>query len=207
MNMPGTCYARRGSPSSPAGPPLYQRLLGKDHARLPPVLQRLHHADGALVSGDLQVRWSSRRWLRALLYLAPLRMPRPAQRVSCTVTITPVSATAQHWRRVIGDATVQSRMEPMRTAGRVLERVGPMTLALDTRVDRAGRLRQICRRVRLFGIPMPALYVAAIERAIDTKRYACDIRMGSRRWGEILRYRGVLTVHDERMPDRATSQR
>ncbi|MCY0856838.1 DUF4166 domain-containing protein [Cupriavidus sp. D39] len=169
---------------------IYEIMLGASFADLPPVLQRVHRAQGIQLTGTLRVRWSQRRWLRVLLHLSAL--PRPAQAAPTRVAITPLAAGEQ-WHRQIGGTLVASRMEGAR-AGQVTERMGSLALALDTRVDGAGRLRQASRRVSLFGMPLPWLRVLANERALDGHRYCCDVRIWMPRLGYLLRYDGVLAI-------------
>lgn len=169
---------------------IYEIMLGTGFAGLPPVLRRVHRAEGVRLAGTLRVRWSARRWLRTLLQLSAL--PRPARAAPTRVAITP-SAAGELWHRQIGGKRVASRMQGART-GLVTERMGPLALALHTRVDGAGRLRQASRRVSLLGVPLPWLRVLASERAIDDCSYRCDVRIWMPRLGYLLRYDGVLTI-------------
>ncbi|MDR2214879.1 MAG: DUF4166 domain-containing protein [Nevskiaceae bacterium] len=172
---------------------LYQRVLGDSFWQLPPVLRQLHGGSTVEVTGHLRTTWSSRRWLRALSRLAPLNLPRPAAAAPCLTTITP-NAAAEHWRRTIGNTLMQSHMQ-MKCPGLILERSGPVVIELLTGVNEHGDLRQNSQRVRLFGITIADLRVSASECAVDAHRFACDVRIESARWGQLLRYEGILTVH------------
>jgi hypothetical protein len=178
--------------ASPAQPSLYQRHLGENFAKLAPVLQRLHHGGNTVVTGELRVRWAARGWLRILQNLAPMNRPRPAHAAPCRVTMT-ASANGEQWHRAIGGRVLQSRFNNL-ASGLLVERAGPATLQLHSSVDAQGNLRQISRRISLFGIPAPSLHVTAIERAIDAQRYYCDVQLWSARWRRLLRYDGILTV-------------
>ncbi len=176
-----------------AGPPsLYGTMLGAAFASLPPVLRRLHRAEGVHLRGALRVRWSTRRWLRVLMRLSAL--PRPAAAAACRVTIASEPA-GERWHRSIGGCIVASRMRQARP-GQVTERMGPLAIVLATRVDGAGRLRQASRSVSLFGLTVPWLHVLASERALDRDRYRCDVRIWAPRLGYLLRYDGVLAIRE-----------
>lgn len=176
-----------------AGPQsLYGTMLGAALASLPPVLQRVHRAEGVHLRGTLRVRWSARRWLRALMRLSAL--PRPTVAAATLVTISPEPA-GERWHRSIGGHTVASRMRLAR-AGQVTERMGPLAIVLATRVDGTGRLWQASRGVSLFGLTVPWLHVLASERARDAHSYRCDVRIWAPRLGYLLRYDGVLTIRE-----------
>ena len=176
-----------------AGPQsLYGTMLGAALASLPPVLQRVHRAEGVHLRGTLRVRWSARRWLRALMRLSAL--PRPTAAAQTLVTISP-EPSGERWHRSIGGHIVASRMRLAR-AGQVTERMGPLAIVLATRVDGAGRLWQASRGVSLFGLSVPWLHVLASERARDAHSYRCDVRIWAPRLGYLLRYDGVLTIRE-----------
>jgi hypothetical protein len=157
-------------------------------------LQRLHGGGERLVTGHLRVRWNSRPLPHALTRLSPFGLPRPDPAAACRVTMTPVG-DAERWRRVIGERVVPSRLA-LKQPGRVLEHAGPTTIELDSWVDEDGRLWQTSRRVSVFGVPVPDLHVTGSERAIDAQRLFCDVRVRSSLWGRLLRYDGILTVHE-----------
>lgn len=174
---------------------LYETILGSAFARLSPVLQRAHCASGVRLKGTLRVRWSASPWLRTVLRFSAL--PRPSAAAHCEVAITPQGAS-ERWQRDIGGTRLVSRLGNARTR-LVIERMGLLILHLETSLDTSGRIRQVSRRITLAGIPLPGLQVFATERAIDSERFRCDVRIRVARLGYLLRYDGILAI-DERDP-------
>ncbi|MFM0290083.1 DUF4166 domain-containing protein [Paraburkholderia megapolitana] len=172
---------------------LYEAILGPTFARMPPVLQRVHCASGVRLKGTLRVRWSASPWLRTLLRFSAL--PRRSDAAPCEVAITP-QAGSERWQRNIGGKRLVSRLGNARSS-LVIERMGLLVLHLETSLDASGRIRQVSRRVTLAGMPLPGLRVFAIERAIDSERFRCDVRIRVARLGYLLRYDGILAI-DER---------
>ncbi len=183
---------------------LYRIVLGTDFDRLPPVLQRVHDGAGCALEGGLRVRWSSRRWMRALLCFSLL--PRPAGNAPCRASIAP-DEKGELWHRRIGNRLFASRMgmgfridskacRRRHNEHLIVERMGPLALYLDTNAMPDGTIVQRSRKATLFGLPFPCAVVTR-ERAVDERRYRCDVRIWIHGLGYLLRYDGVLGLAGE----------
>ncbi|KIH84943.1 DUF4166 domain-containing protein [Pseudomonas batumici] len=172
---------------------LYQQILTEDFAKLAPVLQALHGAQGAQVQGTLAVGWTRAFWPRLLPLLA--RMPAASPAASCRVDIAPATRTSERWQRVIGGRAMNSLMQAG-TGAVIVEHVGPIAAPLSTWVDAEGGLHQRCERVVLRGLgwPVPGLTISASEQPIDARRYHCRVKVDLARFGTLIHYNGVLSL-------------
>ena len=172
---------------------LYQLILGDDFQRMAPVLRALHDGQGALVQGDLTVKWGRPIWQRLLLRLT--KMPRQSLSSKCQVQISPLPQCSERWVRSIGARSLTSLMQPDERS-RIIEQVGLITAHLTTSVDTEGRLQQRSDRIylRWLGWPLPGLVITASEEAIDKQRFRCHVNVSLGRFGTLLSYEGVLCL-------------
>jgi len=172
---------------------MYQKVLGDDFRQLSPVLQMLHHGQGASVSGHLIVYWPSWSWKRLLL--RTLKMPAESDAAVCHVRICPGPRGAERWERTIGAGALTSLMQ---VSGHrlIIERTGLLKVHLKTWVDAQGSLQQRSERIYLrgLGVPLPGLVITASEHALDASRFRCRVTVVSFPFGRLLSYEGDLSV-------------
>ncbi|HEX8542145.1 MAG TPA: DUF4166 domain-containing protein [Pseudomonas sp.] len=149
---------------------MYQKVLGDDFRQLAPVLQMLHHGQGASVSGRLIVYWPGLCWKRLLLRM--LRMPHESGAAVSYVWIFPCARGAERWKRSIGGVALTSFMQ---AGGQkmIIERTGLLRLHLQTWVDAQGSLQQRSDRIYLrgLGLRLPGLVISASEHALEVSDF------------------------------------
>ena len=128
---------------------LYQRLLGADYDRLPPVL-RAFHAGPGIVRGRVRITRGAGGPLRHLA-AALARLPPPAEDADVTLTVTP-EGSGERWERRFGGARLDTRQ--WEKGGRLWERLGPLTLVLSVVADERG-LTFGFDHVRVLGARLP----------------------------------------------------
>jgi hypothetical protein len=173
--------------------PLYRRVLGEAWDLLPPPLQVMHAANGALVA-DGKAVIERGRGLLARLLARLMGFPPAGRDVPVTVTFQ-AEEGREHWRRSFGNRSFASVQE--QGSGRfdrlLCERFGPFNFGLALVLESA-RLWFVVRRWSIVGLPLPAAWAPrgeAYEFAEDG-RFHFHVEIDHPFMGLIVRYRGWL---------------
>ncbi|MGH8583873.1 MAG: DUF4166 domain-containing protein [Gammaproteobacteria bacterium] len=175
-------------------PTLYERILGRDHERLPAVIRELHDVhDRESYVGQATVV-SGHSWF-ARLYARLLRLPKDADRVPVCVTIERYG-DGERWTRQFGARVFCSRMRCPRdgTPGVIVEQIGPLSLRMRLPVDGQG-LSMPIERADLFGLRLPSWLtpIGHTRETVDSVgRFWFDVDVALPSVGRIIRYAGWL---------------
>lgn len=132
-------------------PTLYQRVLGAEFERLPPVLQRFHgQARGARAVGNITVERGAGPWREAAA--GALRLPRGGHNIALRLQVIPWEGREVWVRQFEGQRleTHQWQEGPY-----LVERAGPLCLVFRVEADEAGLTFRL-QRSRMRGWPLPS---------------------------------------------------
>jgi Domain of unknown function (DUF4166) len=170
---------------------LYQRLLGSSFDRLAAPVQQLHSLPlrtRAVWQGQADVTRGD--GLIAGLLGWVLRLPAAGPDQPLVLTLTPEHG-CESWERRFGLRVFRSHQ--CRAGGQLIERIGPVTLAMTAYVaDGALCLRM--ERAWAFGLMMPRLLTPVIvtRETSDRDRYRFDVAAHLPGVGLVVRYAGWL---------------
>ena len=173
-----------------AAAPLYRRVLGERYAVLPAAIRRLHEPGRGLVArGRCEVE-RGRGIVPRLLGLA-LGLPAAGEDVPVELRIT-VRGGVETWVRRFGGRPLVSTQEAS-GPGRVVERLGPLGLALEVRASPAG-LDLVARGATLLGVPLPRVLAPRIEarERAEGDRFRFEVAVDLPPLGRLVRYGGWL---------------
>jgi hypothetical protein len=171
-------------------PSLYRRLLGRDFDRLPLALRAFHDAaGGGSGAGVFRVRRASNPVARSVARI--LGLPPEGDDVPVTLRVT-VENGGELWERTFSAHRLRTRQ--WLEGGRLIERLGAVTLAFDLTADERGmRFRSV--RFRWLGVPVPRR--VAIEVAADVRGFEgyweVAVVVRAPRVGVITSYEGRIT--------------
>ena len=173
------------------GPTLFQKLLGDDFDRLPPLVRRIHARDDLRIyrgQADLQ-RGSG---LLSRLAGAAASLPPVNADTHLDVTIEPWR-DGERWTRNFGGARMQSRMWARN--GLLCERLGLTTFAFKLGIEDDALVWRVIG-TRGLGVPMPAsLFGGVVAREFERDgRYRFDVRADLPVIGLLVHYIGWLDV-------------
>ncbi len=174
--------------------PLYCRILGSAFGALPYEVQRLHQP-GAFAEwrGLAQVERGSGVVARLVARL--FGFPAAGQDVPVTVRFRTDSAGVETWERNFAGRRMLSRQSAGtgRDAHLIVEHFGPFAFSLALVVEQ-DRLRLIPRRWRLFGVPLPALFLpkGVSFETVRSGRFHFHVEIALPLAGPIVRYEGWL---------------
>ena len=169
---------------------LFETHLGPDFAKLPPIVQQLHAADGPPV---WQGRASVKRGANPLAWLIGKFVGFPPTNPNVPVRVTiDRGAGGETWTRDFAGARFASRLHGV--SGELRESFGPMTFVIAL----AGSARGIAMPVtgwRFLGIPMPG-FLAPRSEAFETETadgaFQFDVRVSLPPGVPLAHYKGWL---------------
>ncbi len=176
---------------------LFPSLMGDEFAALHPAVRAVHGGRSLVLHGRADVARGeslAARWLCSLARLARDQRDSPV-----TVEIE-THGTREVWTRRFGASPLmRTVLAPHR--GALCERFGPAAFDFRLRAEQ-GAVRWQAVRARLFGIPLPASWLTAIEaRIFETGGlYAFEVNVALPRLGTIIGYRGRLEWPRSRSP-------
>jgi hypothetical protein len=172
-------------------PSLYEQVMGERFERLAPALREFHRLAGRVrLHGEVHVeapRSAVARWLAMAL-----GTPRREGAGPIRFELDAVSAS-ETWTRRFAGSTMVSRMH--RFGGRLVERLGPATLAFSLD-ELDGRLVMALASMRFCGLPCPRWLgprIVAEETGVD-RRLHFDVSAHVPVVGLVTRYRGWLDL-------------
>jgi hypothetical protein len=178
--------------SSEAGP-LFRRLLGPAFDALPLPIRDMHGGRSVWTAeGRADVERGRHPLARMVARL--FRLPQAGTEIPVRIVFR-ARGGRERWTRHFDDIvfmTIHS-LGTGRNAGLLVERLGPVALALAVPATCEG-LTLEPRRLSVFGVPMPcvlARHIRACERVVDG-RFAFDVDIGLPLIGRVVRYRGWL---------------
>ncbi len=173
--------------------PLYRKVLGASFEQLPEQLQKLHELNSSQIwRGTAEVR----RGKNPLARIAALIIGLPAQNnnTPVTVTLSPEN-NGERWQRNFNGKVFSSFQlaGTGRHEGLLLERFGPMTIALELLIKN-NRLYLIPRHWNLLGIPLPKILLPAGETFEEQRDglFRFNVEMKAPLVGLIVSYKGAL---------------
>ena len=177
-----------------AAPAVFQAALGRTYDQLPPALQNLHSVHRPRIwRGRVQVT----RGPNALagLIASVFRFPPPSLDEDIEVTMTP-TPTSEIWvRRIAGRAWRSNLRADRRVQGRIWERFGLFTFAVDLALTDQ-TLQFPVTAGRFLGIPVPRQFLPisnSAERAgSDAARATFDVALSLPLIGDVVQYTGWL---------------
>jgi hypothetical protein len=178
--------------------PLFEEVLGEAWTALPPKVRALHGVAGRRRwQGKAEVTRGPSLPARLIAWL--FRFPPACAATPVTVTMVRVGA-AEVWRRDFGGYGYFSRLTADGAApGRVWERFGPFSFAIDLEASASGLAYPVVAS-RVLGLPVPGplLPRSDTREAVDAEgRATFDVALSMPLIGRIVRYRGWL---DEDQP-------
>lgn len=178
---------------------LYERVLGKQAAQLPPQISALHCGDSSVrAAGWMRVDrgpgWLGRR--TAML----LRLPRPGASVRVRLTINR-SRGEERWVRQFGDGATVRSTQTMGRPGELVERFGLLAFVFTLEADGdVLRFRQQACQLRWgrFALAVPAVIAPRVhaEVAPAGSGLTVSVRIDHRGLGRLLAYDGVVRVEE-----------
>jgi Domain of unknown function (DUF4166) len=165
-------------------------VLGERYAILPDAIRRLHEpGDGLVAHGRCRIE-RGREIVPRLLGLV-LGLPAAGEDVPVELRIT-VRGGVETWARRFGDRSLVSTQEGA-GPGRVVERLGPLGLALEVRASPAG-LDLVARGATLLGVPLPRVLAPRIEarERVEGDRFRFEVAVDLPPLGRLIRYAGWL---------------
>ncbi|NNE87347.1 MAG: DUF4166 domain-containing protein [Silicimonas sp.] len=174
--------------------PQFQKCLGPQFDALPDQIKELHHVVGRKVwTGEASV---TRGKGPAARFIAGLfRFPKASRSVPVRVTMDRTD-TSEVWLRRFGTQDFHSELTPdARIPGRMWERFGLFTFAIDFEADETGLAYPVAQgRVLGLPIPRPLLPKSDTLEAVDTQGHATfSVRLSMPLVGLIVHYEGWLT--------------
>jgi hypothetical protein len=170
--------------------PLYQRLLGEDFERLPPVMRAFHtSARGGSADAIMRVERGRGLLHRIAGWLG--RLPEAGEHVHTSVEVR-VERDRERWIRSFEGTRVESVQ--WAEGDLFVERSGPLAFVFELELDPEGVLHFRLARVRFFGIPLPRfLAPSAISTVVpDREGWQVEVEMRAPILGTVLRYEGVV---------------
>ncbi|WP_232631412.1 SDR family oxidoreductase, partial [Methylobacterium sp. Leaf118] len=186
-------------------PPLVERALGPDFARMPAAVRALHGSVGdAAFRGRAEVIRGQNPLAAAVAAL--FRLPAQSAGTPVRVTLSPQDGPvpSETWTRCFGDRRFASRMSLAGPEGRGLlrERFGPFSMDLAVRAHPDG-LDMTVTGWRLGPLPLPRVLrptTQARERVDGQGRFRFDVALFVPVAGLLVHYRGWLVPEEERTP-------
>lgn len=167
---------------------LFTSLLGREFARLPESVRRVHGAVGELdLAGDVVIERGQHPAARALARLASLP---PAGDGPLRVQIVR-EGRGEYWIRDFGGHRMASHL--WQEGGLLVEQLGPVRMRFALRVEDA-KLHWQLVGIRGLIFPLPPALFPGTQACIsdDQGRYAFEVRSALRGAGRIINYRGWL---------------
>ncbi len=171
---------------------LYQRALGADFGRLPPILQRFHRRrQGGIASGSVEVIRGS--GLLARFFGSRLKLPPAARRLPVELRIQ-VDGTREKWLRRFGSVP-ETRLDAVQYLEEdlLVERVGATRFYFRLSV-KGPALRYEQVQVRYGPFRLPRLLSPQTSGQIEAREagWYIDISLRMPLAGTVLRYHGLL---------------
>ena len=172
----------------------FQTCLGADFDRLPAPIKALHTVIGRKVwSGKASVTRGSGWPARAIAWA--FRFPKAATDIPVTVHMDRTDRT-EVWTRCFGAQKFRSELTPdPKTPGRMWERFGLFTFAIDFDADEAGLAFPVTKG-RFLGLPIPRVLLPKSDtrEEVDTDgRATFSVRLSMPFVGPVVHYQGWLT--------------
>jgi hypothetical protein len=169
----------------------FPSLMGDEFAALDPAVRAVHGGRSLVLHGRADVARGNSlaaRWLCSLARLARDQRDSPV-----TVEIETHGAREVWTRRFGASPLMRSVLAPHR--GALCERFGPAAFDFTLSAEH-GAVRWRAVRARLFGIPLPASCLTAIEARIFASGglYAFEVKVALPLLGTIIGYRGRLEL-------------
>jgi hypothetical protein len=170
---------------------LYQRVLGKDFDRLPPILQRFHsRPQGGKASGFVTVRRGG-GWLQHAMSQA-LRLPPPGEDIPVTLEVVP-QGERELWVRRFGGECLRTLQ--WQEGEFLVEKTGPLLFVFCLCADEEGITFRF-QHNRLEAFPRPhftALGVDAAVQSEDDQGWRILVHITLPHLGRLTTYEGEVT--------------
>jgi len=165
--------------------------MGDEFATLDPAVRTVHGGRSLVLHGRADVARGDSLGAKCLCGLA--RLARDQLDSPVTVEIETRGAREVWTRRFGASPLMRSVFTPHR--GALCERFGPAAFDFMLRAEQ-GAVRWRAVRARLFGIPLPASWLTAIEARVFESGglYAFEVKVALPRLGTIIGYRGRLEL-------------
>lgn len=181
----------------PSPDTLFPTLLGNEWSQLAPSVQRLHGA-GVFVRarGQADVSGANHFLTWGLRQLLGLPAPGPGQPLEVTIER---EGSREIWTRDFGRRQMRSVLDRDPSTGHLREQLGPVTFRFDLRRDGDAIDWHLCG-ARLFGLPLPRSLLGVVLSRSGSRenRYAFEIDARLPWLGQLVGYRGLLEIVDER---------
>ncbi len=168
--------------------PLYKRVMGSQFDHIPPAVRNMHTVFGTAVAfGKAEVQRGTS--LLARLVCNIMRFP-PSGQHTLEVHFTEQNGV-ERWTRNFGGHRFSSALST--SAGRLIERFGPMRFHFDLPADEQ-ELTMAMRRWSVLGIPLP-LWLAprsAAREWAEGDLFYLDVPIDLPLIGRVVHYRGYL---------------
>ncbi len=184
---------RTGVRASPAGQPLYEKIMGEAFGRLAPPLRHLHAFKSTqTMRGKAEV--SRGTSLLSRLAARLFGFPQAGRDIDVEVEISAKDGV-ETWTRNFAGRKFHSIQRPGRgwQDGLIVEGFGPLAFGMAV-VERGSRLQLVLRNWTLFGMPLPrwAMPVSRASEHGDRERFNFDVEIGLPVFGRMVHYRGWL---------------
>lgn len=178
------------APANEASATLYQRVLGRDFAKLPGVLQQFHgNLEGGFATGTLVVERGAgiARGLMGKL----LNLPDPGTQVRLRLQVIPEGGK-ERWIRHFGHKRIESLQ--WQEGPYLFEKVGPISLAFLLTADSNGLKFQLAAN-RTMGWNLPSsLSLRVAAHALGAQeQWRVEVSIKVPLLGQITTYSGLIT--------------
>lgn len=171
---------------------LYQRVLGRSFARLPPVLRAFHSLrQGAQAQGVVNVRYGRGRVRRA--FAKALRLPPEGERITVQLQVQPQNGR-EIWVRQFDNL----RMETLQwqRGDLLIEKAGALCFAFYVDVHEEGlRFQFVHNEIAGFKLPLRLLQVEAKASAteLNANGWFIQVTISAPLVGLLAEYRGEIS--------------
>ncbi len=179
----------------PQGDNLFEKVLGPDIARLPPLVRQIHTGANLHLTGRATIDGAGNGLARIIAKLFGL--PAGAQNISADVLLKRQN-DKEIWVRRFGLSTFRSTLRPGPAPRRVCERFGLFDFELEMTPDETGYALSIAGwHIGPLRLPMFLAPQTPARAFVDQQgRYCFDVAIALPLIGRLVRYRGWL-VPDE----------